>query len=512
MQLGYHRPVRTVGVVGGGSMGSGIALTYALAGHDVVVVRRTARGCAATRDRLGGLARQLVRAGSPDAGRMSAALHRIRTTTDLADLAATDHVVEAVAEDVAVKQRVHAALDGIVAADVVVASASTAIPVDVLARDCKHVERVLGTRFYLPAPLVPLVDVVRGERTAEAAVEVATRLLDGAGKCPVTFDRHAAGAVGPRLQTALINEALRIVDEGLAQPETVDRVLTLGIGRRFGVTGVFDRLDLAGLDTVAATLRGLGRPVPAPIEERLRQGRLGVKTGAGFYRWTDERVTAVEEALARHLTAQAALACAAAPAAGPDLVVVDRSVLRPFLDAAVAAYRSCTPERPPGSFALLVGRVEPDRMVVERAVAARNVRGTDRAALGEYESTIVPCFGEAYDNAHRGFWCHAVDQLRVHREAEADGLEVLGSIHLHPDWHRIGPPAERAMRISQHPTPMDAYMFQQTQWPLNMICYVESSGAGCTYTVGAWAPPADGGARCRELAVHWAVPGGSRAK
>ncbi|GGQ58917.1 3-hydroxyacyl-CoA dehydrogenase NAD-binding domain-containing protein [Couchioplanes azureus] len=507
MQLAYRYPVRTVGVVGGGGMGSGIALTYALAGHDVVVVQRSPQGCAATRSRLSGLARQLVRAGSPDAGRMSTVLGRIRTTTDLAELAVADYVVEAVPEDLAVKRQVHAALDEIAAPDVIVASASTAIPVDVLAQDCKHVERILGTRFYLPAPLVPLVDVVRGERTGEAAVEVATLLLAGAGKRPVTFDRHAAGTVGPRLQTALIDEALRIVGEGLVPPETVDRVLTLGVGRRFGVTGVFDRLDFAGLDTVAATLRSLGRPVPAPIEERVRQGRLGVKTGAGFYPWTDERVCAVEEALARQLIAQAAQDRAPAPAAGrSQAVVVDPAVLRPFLDAALAAYRACTPEEPPGCFALLVGRIEPDRMVVERAVLARNVRGTDQAAAGEYESTIVPCFGEAYGNRRRGFWCHAVDQLRVHREAEADGLEVLGSVHLHPDWHRIGPPGERGLHISQHPTAMDAYMIQQTQWPLNMICYIESSGDGCSYTFGAWAPPADGGNRCEELTLHWSVP------
>ncbi|OJF10145.1 hypothetical protein BG844_33880 [Couchioplanes caeruleus subsp. caeruleus] len=188
------------------------------------------------------------------------------------------------------------------------------------------------------------------------------------------------------------------------------------------------------------------------------------------------------------------------------MVVADPAVLRPFLDAALEAYRSCTPAEPPGCFALLVGRLEPDRMVVERAVLARNVRGTDRAAIGEYESTIVPCFGEAYGNERRGFWCHAVDQLRVHREAEADGLEVLGSIHLHPDWHRIGPPAERSLRISQHPTAMDAYMIQQTQWPLNMICYVESSDGESSYTIGAWAPPADGGNRCQELTLHWSVP------
>ncbi|MFI5492080.1 3-hydroxyacyl-CoA dehydrogenase NAD-binding domain-containing protein [Actinoplanes sp. NPDC051859] len=502
----YRYPVRTVGVVGGGVMGSGIALTYALAGHDVVVVQRSAESCTATEDRLDGLTRQLVRAGSPDAGRMSTVRRRITTTTDLSQLAVADYVVEAVAEDAAVKQQVHAAIDEIAAPDVVVASASTAIPVDVIAQDCKHAERVIGTRFYLPAPLVPLVDVVRGTQTVDGAVDIAVRLLGGAGKRTVTFDRHAAGATGPRLQTALINEGLRIVDEGLVDPETLDRILTQGVGRRFGVTGVFDRLDFAGLDTVAATLRNLGRPVPAPIEERLQQGRLGVKSGAGFYEWSDERIAAVEDALARQLTGQAAHERASLPtAAGPQQVVVNPAVLRPFLDAALEAYRTCTPEEPPGCFALLVGRMDADRMVVERAVLARNVRGTDQAAAGEYEATIVPCFGAAYDNANRGFWCHAVDQLKVHREAEADGLEVLGSIHLHPDWHRIGPDHERGMQISQHPTAMDAYMIQQTQWPLNLICYVEGAGDVPTYTIGAWAPPTDGGNRCHELTLHWTV-------
>lgn len=504
MQVGYRHPVRTVGVVGGGSMGSGIALTFLLAGHDVVILRRSAAGCADTVDRLNRLARQLVRSGSLDGARTSTVLARLHTTTDLAEVAAVDYVVEAVAEHVTVKQRVHAALDEFVASDVVVASTSTAVPVDVLARDCKHIERVVGTRFYLPAHLVPLVDVIRGEHTADAAVEVAIRLLSGAGKRPMTFDRHAAGAVGPRLQSALINEALRIVEEGLVEPQTVDQVLTLGIGRRFAVTGIFDRLDLVGLDTVAAALRNLNRPVPSLIGDRLRQGRLGVKTGAGFYQWSLDRVTAVEDALARQLVTQEALERSPETAStGPTVVEIAPGALRPFLKAAVAAYGSCTPQQPPGCFALLVGRAEPDRTVVERAVLARNVRGSDEVAVGEYESTIVPCFGPAYGNAHRGFWCHSGDQLRIHREAEADGLELLGSIHLHPDWHRIGPPSERGMRISQHPTAMDEYMIHQTRWPLNLICYLESSSEGGSYTIGAWAPPSHNGKRCQEMTLHW---------
>lgn len=169
-------------------------------------------------------------------------------------------------------------------------------------------------------------------------------------------------------------------------------------------------------------------------------------------------------------------------------VAVSHGTLEPFLHAAFEAYEGCSPAEPPSSFALLLGTLRNGRALIAATEFARNARSADRTATEEFRTTIVPRFGTAYDNIHRGFWCDSRDLLRIHRQAAAQGLEVLGSIHLHPDWHRIGPPSERGLRISEAPTPMDAYMFASTGWLVNMICYVERQEGLLCYTLGAWRP------------------------
>lgn len=483
--------VRRVGVIGAGTMGTGIALTYALSGRDVTIyTRRPDRATAALADvrRLG---EQLVTADHCTADQLAAAIGRIGSTTDLSAAAATDHLVEAVAEELPVKQQVLADVDELAPAEVLIASTTTALPVTALAQRCRHPERVLATHFYLPAPLMPLVEVVPGERTGAGAVAAACALLTGIGKEPVVL-RDVPGTVGPRLLTALVGEAFRIVADGVADPPTVDRVLSRGIGRRFPVTGIFDRMDLAGLDTVAAVLRSRGAPVPAPLAELVEAGQLGTKSGRGFYDWSGDRAGAVERELVRHLAATAA---PGPPAAGPE-VLFDESILAPFLAAAGTEYEQSTPQAPPGCFAVLSGRVEADHYRVERLDFGRNVRATDSTATDVFDTVVVPCFGPAYANQRRGFWCDAKDLLRISRSVEADGRELLGSIHLHPDWHRIGPPAERGLPISDRPTPMDRFLLRQTGWPVNLICYLEHRHGRRYRSLAGWAP--DG----TELAVR----------
>jgi hypothetical protein len=139
---------------------------------------------------------------------------------------------------------------------------------------------------------------------------------------------------------------------------------------------------------------------------------------------------------------------------------------------------------------LLTGRVSADAIRVDSVRFAGNVRETDETVLEEFSEVIVPDFGEAYRNGRRGFWCDSADLLAVTRQAEAEGRELLGSIHLHPDWHRIGPVRERPMRISHQPTRMDDYVFRNTGWPLNLICYLERHGNEVFHTIGGWGPAA----------------------
>ncbi|MFP2929780.1 3-hydroxyacyl-CoA dehydrogenase family protein [Pyxidicoccus sp. 3LG] len=300
-----HKRLMRIGVVGGGAMGCGIALELAIAGRRVVLFNTRADSSERARVKLERDAALLVETGLLSSERASAALGRIRRTTVLTEAAVDqDLVIESVPEDLALKQEVFRELDRLASPDTLLASNTTALSVTAIARDCARPERVLSAHYYLPAHLVPLVDVIPGEKTSPEAVEHVRRFLEELGKSPVVFAKDVPGSVGPRLQQALIGEAIRLVQEGVATPEMVDRVLTQGIGRRLGASGVFDRLDLAGLDLVTAILRNSGRPVPPVLAQKVERGELGLKTGQGFYTWTPDATAAFEERVARHLITQ----------------------------------------------------------------------------------------------------------------------------------------------------------------------------------------------------------------
>ncbi|MGW2182460.1 hypothetical protein ACWCXX_31105 [Streptomyces sp. NPDC001732] len=192
----------------------------------------------------------------------------------------------------------------------------------------------------------------------------------------------------------------------------------------------------------------------------------------------------------------------------PHAVSIDFDSLKSFISAAHDEYEKCLPHEPPSCFALLLGTVEDGTAAITSIEFATNVRATDPVALEEFSHSIEPCFGSAYRNSRRGFWCSSADLLRIHRQAEREGTEVLGSFHLHPDWHRIGPPEERGLRISEEPTPMDRYMFDNSRYPVNMICYLESGAQTVSAALAAWGPPPEDepDAPCPRLALRFSVP------
>ncbi|HYH98759.1 3-hydroxyacyl-CoA dehydrogenase family protein [Hyalangium sp.] len=299
------RQIQNVGIIGGGVMGCGIALEFALAGRTVTLFNTRPETSQRVHGRIERDLTLLLESGLVTAAQASAALARLRRTTVLAEaISGQDYLSENVPEDLALKQQVFQEMDRLAPPDVLLTSNTSALSVTALALRCTHPERVLSVHYYQPAHLIPLVDVIPGERTAPEALQAARRLMEALGKEPVVFARDVPGSVGPRLQAALVGEALRIVQEGVATPEMVDRILTQSVGRRLGVTGIFERLDLAGLDTVVAILRGAGRPVPSLLAEKMERGELGLKSGRGFYVWTPEAIAAFEERVARHLSEQ----------------------------------------------------------------------------------------------------------------------------------------------------------------------------------------------------------------
>lgn len=182
-------------------------------------------------------------------------------------------------------------------------------------------------------------------------------------------------------------------------------------------------------------------------------------------------------------------------------VLMCHQALDEFLTVAVGQYQLITPEAPLPCFALLLGSAEEATLNVEHVAFGRNARASDPAARTEFSDAIVPRFGSAYENEHRGWWVDSSDLLKISKEADALGLDLLGSIHMHPDWHRLGPPDERACLLSEQPTPMDEYVFGNTAWPVNIICYLERRGDVFYHALAAWAPPTAGDP-CGEIPLR----------
>jgi 3-hydroxybutyryl-CoA dehydrogenase len=298
------RTEQKIGVVGGGLMGHGIAYLFAAAGHPVAVFEPAAEIRASLARRL----RFIVELLGDD----PALLGRIETHDRLASaMPGAAFVFEAAPEKLPLKQQIFAELESIVAPEAVLASNSSAIRSTEIGRHLKHRGRVIGTHFWNPPHLVPLVEVVQNENTGDSVVAATMELLRDAGKVPVHVRRDVPGFVGNRLQHAMKREAFALVAAGVCDAETVDTVVREGFGARTAVLGPMEQADLVGLDLnldIAEVLyEHLDRTAgpPAFLRDKVRAGKLGMKTGEGMRKWTPEAADAVRSRLSRFLAAQA---------------------------------------------------------------------------------------------------------------------------------------------------------------------------------------------------------------
>lgn len=293
-----------IGVIGGGLMGHGIAYLLAAAGHRVAVFEPSAELRASLAARLQAIADLL--------GDDAAPLQRIAARDSLASAVQdATFVFEAAPEKLPLKQQIFAELEKYTAPDTVLASNSSAIPSTEIGRHLKHRERVLGTHFWNPPHLVPLVEVVQNEKTGDDVVQRTIRLLRDAGKAPVHVRRDVPGFVGNRLQHAMKREAIALVAAGVCDAETVDVVVREGFGARTAVLGPMEQSDLVGtnltLDIAEVLYADLDRTPgpPAYLRDIVAAGKLGMKTGEGLRKWTPQQADAVRARLSRFLAEQA---------------------------------------------------------------------------------------------------------------------------------------------------------------------------------------------------------------
>ncbi|MET8680152.1 3-hydroxyacyl-CoA dehydrogenase family protein [Streptomyces sp. NPDC004647] len=279
---------RKLAVIGAGLMGSGIAQVSAQAGWDVVLRDVTDQALTRGTDGIKASYEKFVSKGKLDAADAEAALGRITTSTDLGAVADADIVVEAVFENIEVKQEIFRSIEGLVKDETILASNTSAIPITKIAAVTGRPEKVVGTHFFSPVPMMQLCELVRGYKTSDETLAAAREFAESVGKTCVVVNRDVAGFVTTRLISALVVEAARLQESGVASAEDIDIACKLGFGHAMGPLAT---ADMTGVDILLHATSNIYTETQdekfAPPESMRRMvdaGDIGRKSGQGFYK------------------------------------------------------------------------------------------------------------------------------------------------------------------------------------------------------------------------------------
>ena len=290
--------IKKIGVVGAGTMGAGVAQIFAEFGYTVILYNRSKAGMERAVERL-----QSKVAVNPIPIEAEAEVEgaEIYTTHDLTALARVDLISESIAENLEIKQEIFGQLNEICDANTLFTTNTSGLSISQIATAVSHPDRFAGVHFFNPPEIVPAVEVIKGEATSDATCDVLIDLLKQLHKQPILVQKDVPGFVASRLQFAVVREALHLVEEGIASPADIDAVMKHGLGLRWALLGPLEIADLGGLDifnTVGSYVaKSLSNATDSPqvLQDLVAAGKLGAKTGSGFYDYPPGKANALTE-------------------------------------------------------------------------------------------------------------------------------------------------------------------------------------------------------------------------
>lgn len=300
-----------VAVIGSGIMAAGIAAGFIAQSIPVVILGRSKDKADACLDKAITLANKIGLVGA-NAKKDASTIKSGQSAEILEDWKKWDQcqwVIETVAENLALKQKVFQYLDGVVPGNIPIGSNSSGFPISKIAEGLSTANRMMGAHYFMPAEVVPLVEIVMGQKTELSFAQQACELYRNIDKKPVLVKKDIPGFLANRIQHALMREALSLVQEGIATPDDIDDAVRYSFGFRYAAVGPMTQKEISGWDGMANAAREIYpslsniTTLPAKVEQLMSEGKTGMKAGEGFRKWTPEEIAQVSDSYSRRLKA-----------------------------------------------------------------------------------------------------------------------------------------------------------------------------------------------------------------